>query len=146
MGPLDRKRLDRVTGHAIMATGERDPLAFEQPLDDGDRLCQPFDPRASRVESQPRLVVFGLDAPRAQAELKPPLGKQVDRRRLARDQHGMAQVVIEHVRADPKISCRLGSADQCRHRRHKIGEMIGNRQGVVTQILNLASRLGQFDP
>ncbi len=51
MGSLDGEWVDRVVGHSIVPAGEGDPLTLKQTLDDGDRLGQPLDSGASRIEA-----------------------------------------------------------------------------------------------
>jgi hypothetical protein len=92
-------------------TRESDRFAFQQTLDDRRCLRQPFDPGGSPIKGQPGLVIFRLDAAGAQPELQPPIRQEVDRSGFTRDQHGMAQIVVEDVGADPKVRCRLGGAD-----------------------------------
>ena len=53
----------------------------------------------------------------------------------------MAKIVVEYVGGDAEMCRRRRGADQCRHRRHQVGEMIGHRQRAVTQILDLAGLL-----
>jgi len=55
---LDRCRPPLQIRDGVMAAGERHALPGEQPLDDRDRLFEPRDPRAGRVEADARLVVL----------------------------------------------------------------------------------------
>ena len=101
---------------------------------------------ATPIKAQPRLVIFRLDAAGAQPELQAPIRQEVDRSGLTRDQHGMAQIVIQDVGADPQVCRRLRGADQSRHRCDKVGQMIGHGQGGVAEILDLAGRLLPLGP
>jgi hypothetical protein len=111
MGALDGQRVELVAGNVIVLPDKRDWRACEQPLDDGDRLRQPRHPGACRIEAQPCLGVFGLHVPGAQAELEPAIGQEVDRRGFTCHQHGVAQVVVEHIGANPEACRCLGSAN-----------------------------------
>src|SRR5260221_13664565 len=101
MGALDRKGSDGMPSYPIVSTCEGHLFAFEQTLDDGHRFGQPLDPGAPSIEAQARLVIFRLDAARAQTELQPSVRQEVDCRSFTRDQHGMAEIIVEHVAADP---------------------------------------------
>lgn len=81
-----------------------------------------------------------------QAELEPAIGQEVHRRGLTRHQHGVAEVVVEHMRADPEACRRLCGADQRRHRRQEVGEVIGYGQRRVAEVLERAGLLGPLGP
>lgn len=142
---LDRNGGDRLARYAIVPTRESDSFSAEQSLDDRDRFGEPLNASASPIEMQPRLLIFRSNAASAQAELQPPFSQKIDCRGLARDQDRMATIVVEHVGADAKMCGRLGGTDQCRHRRHKVCEMIGGGQRAVAEILDLASLLRPFN-
>jgi hypothetical protein len=57
-------------------------------------------PRASPTEAQPDLIIFGLHAAGAQAELKPSVCQEIDRCGFTRYEHRMAEIVVEHVRSN----------------------------------------------
>jgi hypothetical protein len=67
MGPLNRKGIDRVAGHAIMPTSQGDvfSLPLSRPLTRVTASGQQLDPDASGVEVKTCLFVFGLHVPRA---------------------------------------------------------------------------------
>jgi hypothetical protein len=58
----------------------------------------------------------------------------------------MAQVVVQHVGADTEGFRRFCGADQRRHRRDAIGQVIGQGQRVITEGLDLAGLLRKFGP
>lgn len=89
--------MDPVPAHSIVPAGEGDLLTAEQNLDDGDRLREALDPDPSAIELQPGLVVLRSHVPGAQANRQAAIGQEVGRRRLTRHQHGVAEVVVEHV-------------------------------------------------
>jgi hypothetical protein len=73
-----------------------------------------------------------------------PPGQQIDGRRFARRQHRMAEIVVEHVGAEPEGRRRLGRTDQGGHRREEIGEVIGHGQRVVAEAFELTGLLDPF--
>jgi hypothetical protein len=52
IGFLDRERGNGVIGNSIMPAGESHLFAFQQVLDDPDRLAEPLDPRGSGIEGK----------------------------------------------------------------------------------------------
>src|SRR5206468_10303137 len=63
-----------------------------------------------------------------------------------RHQYGMAEIVVQHVGADPQPFRRLGGSYQSRHRRDTFVEVIGKAQRVVAERLNLPRLLGKIGP
>ena len=98
------------------------------------------------IEGEPRLVILGLHVPGAHAELKPTVGQKIHRRGLARDQHGVAEVIVQHVRADLEALRRLGGGDERRHRGEDVSEVIGYGQRGVAEILELAGLVCPLGP
>jgi hypothetical protein len=133
MRPLDGQPVDLVPGDAVMPTGKSERLAAHQLFDDRQGSGEAFNPGASAIEAQPRLMVFGLDVPSPQAELQATFAQEVDGRRLTRHQHRMAEIVVEHIGAEPKGGCRLGGADKRGHWRQEIAEVVGDRQHVIAE-------------
>ena len=138
MGLLARARMDGMARHVIVVALERHRVAAQQALHDGDGLAQPRHPHAAPIERQPRLVVLRLHVAGAEAELQPPVGEQVHQRRLARQQHRMAEVVVEHERADAQPRGGGGRGDDSRHRREYLGEVIGHGQRGIAERLRAA--------
>ena len=132
--------------HAVVLTGESDLFAAQKALDNGDRLCQPVDPRGSVVKGQPRLLIFGLHVPGTQSEHETTSRQEVDCRSLSRHQHRVAEVIVEHVGTDPESRRCLSGADERRHWREEVSEVIGDGQRIVAKALNLAGFLHPFDP
>src|SRR6266542_5557478 len=143
---LDGQRMDFVLRHSIVLTDERDLLTREQALDDDGRLRQPLDPCAAWIEAQAGLLVFGLHVPGAKTEFQSTVGQEVHGGGFARHQHGMAEVVVEHRRTDPDGFRRGCGADQRRHRREHLGEMIRHGQRRVAEVFDLASLVYPFRP
>jgi hypothetical protein len=105
---LDGERRDPMAGDLIVSAGKGDFLTLKQTFDHAHRLGEPLDANSAGFEAQPGLVVFRFDAAGAEAELQPPVGQQVDRRGLARDQHRVPQIIVQHIRAEPQPSRRRG--------------------------------------
>ena len=97
---------NRVTADAIVSAGEPNRLALEQPLDDGDGLCQPLDACHAGIERESRLLVLRTHVPGADTEFQPSAAQHIQRRRLARRQHRMAEVVIQDTGAEPQARRR----------------------------------------
>ena len=132
MGALDGEWVDSMPVDSIMPAGEGDLLAVEETLDDGNRLREPLDPGASGVETQPGFVVLRFHVPSAQADLKPAIGQEVGRRRLTRHQHGVAEVVVEHVGPNAKPLRRCRSAHQRRHGGEDPGKVVRHSEDGVS--------------
>src|SRR5207244_335766 len=79
---------------------ERELAPGEELLDDGHRLREPLDPRARRIERHAGLLVIRDHPPRADPEVEPAVGEQVERRSLFGQHHRMPVVVVENKRAD----------------------------------------------
>ena len=138
MRPLDGKRMDRVAGDAVVLAGEVDLGPAEQALDDRNRLGEPLDPDASSIEAEPDLIVLDSHVTRAQPQLEPSIRQEVHRRRLSREQHGMAEIVVDHVRADPESCRRVRGAHHRRDCRQHGGEVVGHQEHGVAQRFDLA--------
>jgi hypothetical protein len=121
-------------------------FTVEQTLDDADGLREPFDPGASGIEAQPGFVVLGFHVPRAQPELQTAIGQDVGCRRLPGHQHGVPEVVVEHVGPHAERLRRLRSADQCGYGREDLGEVIGYRQNGVSKVLAPPRLVPPFGP
>ena len=104
-----------------MPSGERHLLTREQALENRDGLGEPLHPDGARVEVEASLIVFGFHVAGAHTELEPAIGQEIHGGCLPRDQHGVAEIVVEHVGADPEGAGRGGCADQRGNRREEIG-------------------------
>ena len=69
---------------------------------------------------------------------QPAVAQDVERGRLARQQHGVAEVVVEHGRPDAQVLRRCGGGGESRHRREQLGEVIRYAQHGVAEGLDLA--------
>ena len=141
---LDGARMDRVTRHAIVPARERDGLTFEEALDDDNRLAQPLDAGGAGVEGESRLLVLGAHVPGAETELEPTVGEHVERRRLARQQRGMAEVVVEHRGADTQARRRRRGGGQRGERREQVGEVVRDEQHGVAEGFDLPRLVRPF--
>ena len=94
-------------GDAVVLAVERERAVGEEALQHRDRLGEPRDAHAGPIERDARLLVVGRHPARADAELEPAVGQQVERRHLAREHDGMLVVVAEHERSDAQ---RVGDA------------------------------------
>jgi hypothetical protein len=74
------------------------------------------------------MVVFGLHVPCTQAELEAAIGQEVHGLGLRRQQHGVAEVIVEHVGANPEGFRHLCGADHRRHGCEEVGEVIGHNE------------------
>src|SRR5262245_54581574 len=101
MGLLNWKRGDVMVGHPIVSARKTHPFAAKQTFHDGCRFCQSVDPDGAPAEIQASLFIFRSNAASAQAEFQTSVREKINCRGLSRDQHGMAKVVIENVRAEP---------------------------------------------
>ena len=97
------------------------------------------------VERHARLLVVGGHPARADAELEPAVGEQVERRHLAREHDRMLVVVAEHERADAQ---RVGDGGDVRERDRRrevvVDEVVGDEERRVAERLGLARLLGQL--
>ncbi len=121
-----------------MTTRKDDLFPSEQPFDDGDRLGQPLGPGGSAIEAQTGSYSdWMLPAPRPSCT-RPPARQEVDRRNLTRDQHGMSEVLVQHIGGDPESCRRLCGANQSRRRRDQAREVIGHSERGIAQPLDPA--------
>ena len=145
MGPLEREREDRVAADAIMPAGEGHRFTAQQTLDDRRPPPPAGRPWRRPYRRPTRLARIRIACARRPGRAKPTVRQQIDGRRLARHQHRMAKVVVEHVGAEPQGRRRLGRADQRRHRREEIGKVVGYGQRVVAEGFELAGLLHPFN-
>ena len=124
-----------------MVAGERDLLAREETLDDPNRLAEPLDANRVGIEAQPDLLVLGLHVAGSEADLDSPVGEQVERRRLPRDERGVAQVVVQDEGPDAHRRGRLGRDGQCDPRREDVREVVGDEEHRVAESLGTACLL-----
>ena len=143
---LDRMRRDAVPRDLVMASGEGDLITLEQFSDDANRLGEPLDPNAPRIEAEPGFVIFRFDAAGPEAELQSAVAQQIDGRRFARNQHGMTQIVIENIRADPQPGCRFGGRHHGRHRRDAVGQVVRKGQSVIAERLDFSRLVRELSP
>jgi hypothetical protein len=122
--------LDRA-GHTLRAVVR--PVEVHGPtvqrgLDDPDSLAEPFDPHPTRPERDAGPPVLGAVPAGAQPELEQAVAQQVERRGLLGEDRGVAEVVGEHVAADPQAGGRVGGRDHGGHRRHGQREVVGDQE------------------
>ena len=111
---LHRLRLPVELGHPVVLAVERERAVGEEPLEDRDRLREPRDAHAGAVERHAGLLVVGGHPARADAELEPAVGEQVERAGLACEHDRVLVVVAEHERADAQ---RVGDGGGVRRAR-----------------------------
>jgi len=126
MGFLDGMNSDRVAANPVVPTRKGDFFTSEQTFDYGQRFGEPINPDCSTIKSETRFVIFRSNTAGAQAKFKTSVRQEIDCRGFTRDEYRMAEVVIENIRADPKMFGCLGGTDQCWYWRDEVGEMIGN--------------------
>jgi hypothetical protein len=104
-------------------------------------IREPLDPDSPPVEIQTGLLIFRSNTASTQAELQSSIRQKINRRSLPRYKHWMAKIVVEDIRADPKVLCCLGGADERRHGGDYVRKMIGDIESVITKTLDLAGLL-----
>ena len=105
-------------------------------------LDHAVDAHLRRIHRDAGLVVVEALPARAEPDLEPTLGQLVDRRQLAREHRGMAEVAVEHERPDVE---RRGDGGRGRHRGDRseaLVEVIGHEHRRVAERLELADRVG----
>ena len=113
------------------------PEAFDQ----RDRFFHPIDADLRGVVGHTELLVVALVPAGANPELEATARKQVERRRLFGQHHGIPVIVREHEATDTQCRRRVGDRGQRRDRRELIGDVIGHEEGVVTKSLGAARDL-----
>ena len=121
-----------------MLARERHRLAGEQALDDGDGFGQPVDAGTAGSKGMPACSYSRAHVARADAKLEAAIGEQVHGGGLARDERRMAEVVVEHQRADAQARGRLRRRDERHQRREEGGEVVRQEQGGVAELLGPA--------
>ena len=128
-----------------MLAVERERARREQALEDRDRLGQPRDAHARAVERHPRLLVVGGHPARADAELEPAAGQEVERRHLAGEHYGVLVVVAEDERTDAQCVGYGGDVRQRDRRREVVvDEVVGHEERRVAERLGLARPLREL--
>jgi hypothetical protein len=100
-------------------------------------------PQGAAVEIEAGLFVFRPHAAGAQTELEATIAQNIDRCRLPRQQHRMAEIVVQDVGADPQARARRGGAYERRKWRQKIGQVIRHSKNLITKLFDLK---GLFRP
>ena len=129
----------------VVLAVERERARREQALQDRDRLREARDAHARAVERDARLLVVGGHPARADAELEPAVGEQIERRHLAREHDRMLVVVAEHERTDAqRVGDRGDVRERDRRREIVVDEVVGHEERRVAERLGLAGLLGQL--
>ena len=128
---LDRKRSDGVAGYSIMLAGENYPLAAEKTFYDIYSLGQPIDPDGTSIKVYAKLFIFGSDAAGAEAKFKSSICQEVDRRGFTSDKHGVAQVVVQHVRPDPQVLGCFCGYHQRRYWSNAVTNVVGKSESGI---------------
>ena len=134
--------MKRVSGDAIVPARDAHGLAFQQSLDDDNRLRQSLDARGAGVEGEPHLRVLGLHVAGADAQLEPAVAQHVERRGLARGEQGMAEIVVEHAGPDTQPGRRRGRGGERGKRREQLGQVVRDEQNGIAETLDLARFVG----
>ena len=95
-------------------------------------------PDATPIEAESGLLVFDPHVARAQSQVEPPIRQEIHSRRLPREQDGMAQIVVEHVGADPEAFRRGRGAHDGRDGGQHGGQVIGYQQRGIAGRFDLA--------
>ncbi len=129
------RTLDAVV-HTREGAGSRRP----ELLHHRDALFHAVDPDARRVLDDAGLLVVGGHPSRAESELDPALGDEVEGGDLLCEHHRVAVVVAEDERADPERRRRLGGDRERDQRAELILEVVGDEKGRVPEPFDPAVR------
>jgi len=92
-----RARITAGVTHRVIPPCEcRLPLT-PQPLHDCEALGQPVHADSRFIEIDPRLLVIAPEPARSKTHLDPPFGRQAECRDLLGQDHGVAEVVVQHA-------------------------------------------------
>ena len=95
-------------------------------------LVEARDARRSRIERKADRCELALHMTCTDAELEATFGQQIDAGCIARDDRGVAELVVEHEGAHPEPRRGLShSAQRHQRREHALGQMVGHRQRVA---------------
>ena len=143
----------------VIAAGEGQLFALQQPCNDVSRLSRPPDPRTCSIERDPGGTVLRLVPPGPQAHVEPSTGQQIECGGHLGHEPGVAQVVAEGERPQPNAvgSCRQrrqsGPALQSplRIRRAPVfapvqEQVVGHPQGIEPCRFRHAGDLGDVPP
>src|SRR3989442_9799840 len=146
MRPLHRPRQDGRAAHAVVRAVMVDRSLGPETLRERERLREPVDARLRWVVRDPELRVIARVPPRAEPELEPAIREEIDRRGLLREHHGVAVVVVEDEAADPQAARDVGRGDERRQRCELLGDVVGDQEDVVAQVLYAARVLAPIAP
>jgi len=122
--------------------GLPDGLTAHQAVEDGQRLVEPADAGARRLELDAGLVELVLHPSRADAQLEPPLGQHVDGRGLFGQDRRVAEAVGEDRRAQADGAGGLRQGAERGERTDLVAQVVGDGKGVEAVLL---SGLGELD-
>jgi hypothetical protein len=114
-----------------MLTRESYPLAAEKTFYDRYSLGQPFDPGGTSIKVQAKLFIFRSDAASAEAKFKSSICQEIDRRGFTSDKHGVAQVIVQHVRPHPELFRCFCGDHQCRYGGDAVSKVVGKSEGGI---------------
>ena len=117
MRSLDGLRLAVEVGDRVVAAREAERPVGEQPAEDGDRLGHPLDAHAGRVELQADRLVLGFVPAGPDPDVEPAVTDDIERREILGDDGWVAQVVVQHERADAEPFGRDRGGSEHRDRR-----------------------------
>src|SRR3989442_1614679 len=146
MRPLHRPRQDGRAAHAVVRAVMVDRSLGPETLRERERLREPVDARLRWVVRDPELRVIARVPPRAEPELEPAIREEIDRRGLLREHHGVAVVVVEDEAADPQAARDVGPGAERRQPCQLLGDVVGDQEDVVAQVLHAARVLAPLAP
>lgn len=129
-------------GNPVMLTAEGERRRAEQTLDHRDRLDQPADPHAGRIKRNTRLGIVRTEIAGPQPELQSPIGQEIYRRGLLRQDGRVPVVVVEDEAAHPEVARRVCGGDQSGKGCQLVVEVIRQEERRISQILNPAGECG----
>jgi hypothetical protein len=141
VGLLDRLRLAIEAGDPVGLAREREALAGrvgERALQDGDRLDEPSLADRRGVERQADRVIFRLVPARADRDVQPAPGQDVDRGQLLGQERRVAEVVVVDERADSQLRGGRGDPGAAGDRPELRDVVIGDDELVVADRYGLA--------
>ncbi len=131
-----------MTGDPVVLTVELHRSAGEEHLDDCDRLLEPRDPHAGRVEGHAGLLVVRRHPSRAEPDLDPAAREVVDGREFLREHDRVPVVVGVHQTADAQCLGRRGRRRHRGDRRDLVVEVVAQEQGREAQAFDTTGRVG----
>jgi hypothetical protein len=128
--------------YLVVPAAEGERTVGHKALDHFHPFLEAVDPLPGWVVDNARLVVVRTHPARAQPQLQPPVGKQVERCRFLGQGQGVAIVVVENQGADPEGRCGVGCGHHGRDGCQLVTKVVGKSQRRVAEGFRLAGLVG----